>query len=70
MSNSINVCLFDEALDIGLDSAGMLAAISMLKRKAFEDGVTIYIVTHRDECNNLFNQVINVRMVNDFSQIT
>lgn len=70
MSNSINVCLFDEALDIGLDSAGMVAAIAMLKKKSFDDGVTIYIVTHRDECSNLFNQVITVKMVNDFSQIT
>jgi DNA repair exonuclease SbcCD ATPase subunit len=70
MSSNINVCLFDEALDIGLDGAGMVAAISMLKKKAFNDGITIFIVTHREECSNLFNQVITVKMVNDFSQIS
>jgi len=65
----VNVVLFDEALDVGLDGAGMTAAISMLKRKAREENTTLYIVTHREETMTLFDQVMDVSMVDGFSVI-
>ena len=65
----VNICLFDEALDVGLDGAGMTAAISMLKRKAREENTTLYIITHREETMTLFDQVLDVSMVDGFSLI-
>ena len=66
----VNICLFDEALDVGLDGAGMAAAISMLKRKAREENVTLYIITHREETMTLFDQVLDVKMVDGFSTLS
>jgi len=65
----VNICLFDEALDIGLDGAGMTAAISMLKRKARDENTTLYIITHREETMTLFDQVMDVSMADGYSVI-
>lgn len=70
MCNPVNICCLDEVLDIGLDSKVMALAIKMLKRKAKEDNITMYIVTHKDEITSLFDNVMNVYMENDFSKIS
>jgi chromosome segregation ATPase len=70
MCSPVNICCLDEVLDIGLDSKVMSLAIKMLKRKASEDKITMYIVTHKDEISSLFDNVMNVYMENDFSKIS
>lgn len=70
MCSPVNICCLDEVLDIGLDSNVMSLAIKMLKRKAKEDNITMYIVTHKDEISSLFDNVMNVYMENDFSKIS
>lgn len=69
MSAPVNVFMCDECLDVGLDESGISAAISILKKKAYEDKITIYIITHRAETSNLFDQVMHITMDNDFSKI-
>jgi DNA repair exonuclease SbcCD ATPase subunit len=66
----INICILDEALDVGLDSHGIQAAIKMLKDKAREDGTAIFIITHSDAPKTSFDNIINVTMENEFSVIT
>lgn len=70
MCNPVNICCLDEVLDIGLDSSVMSLAIKMLKKKAKEDNITMYIVTHKDEISSLFDKVMHVYMENDFSKIS
>lgn len=70
MSSPINICCLDESLDKGLDSSGITAAIKMLKKKSHEDNTTMFVVTHKDEVTNLFDDVITVTSEHGFSKIS
>lgn len=70
MCSPVNICCLDEVLDIGLDSSVMSLAIKMLKKKAKEDNITMYIVTHKDEITSLFDNIMKIYMENDFSKIS
>jgi DNA repair exonuclease SbcCD ATPase subunit len=69
LHDSVNICLLDEALDVGLDSSGVAAAAKLLKRKAREEGTSIYIITHKEELAGIFDEIITVEMKNGFSSI-
>jgi len=66
----INVCMLDEALDVGLDTVGVQNAARMLKRKARDEGLSMFIISHRDEIDNAFDRKIVVQMSKGFSSIT
>lgn len=66
---SINVCLLDEILDVGLDSIGVQNAARLLKRKSRDDNISLYIISHRDEINNIFDNTITIQKYKQFSQI-
>mgnify|MGYP000436148711 CR=1 FL=1 len=63
--DSVNVCMLDEVLDVGLDSVGVQNAAHMLKRKSREDELTLFIISHRDE--GLSNQRARRVNADDFS---
>jgi len=63
----INIQLFDEVLDIGLCPHGVAAASRVLKHKARDEGLSVFIITHRDELANAFDNQLIVRMVDGFS---
>lgn len=65
----INVCLLDEVLDVGLDSVGVQSAASMLKKKAKEDNMNLFIISHRDELEMAFDNVLTVQFCDGFSQL-
>lgn len=66
----INICMLDEVLDVGLDSVGVQAAARMLKRKAREENLNIYIISHRgDDIGDIFDKRLVVQMKNGFSNI-
>lgn len=65
----INIQLFDEVLDIGLDSHGVSAASKLLKCKARDEGLSIFVITHRDELANAFDNQLIVRQSDGFSYI-
>ncbi len=67
--DSVNVCMLDEVLDVGLDSVGIQAAAKMLKRKAREDELSLFIISHRDEINGIFDKKLIVQMSKGFSNI-
>jgi DNA repair exonuclease SbcCD ATPase subunit len=69
MSYPVNICFQDEILDMGIDSAGMNSAISMLKKTAKENNTTFFVVTHRDETTSQFDKIIKISMENDFSKL-
>jgi len=68
--DSVNVCMLDEVLDVGLDSVGVQNAAHMLKRKAREDDLTLFIISHRDEVSGIFDKTLTVTMEKGFSSIS
>lgn len=69
MHEHINVCMLDEVLDVGLDTIGVQAAARMLKRKAREEKISVYIVSHRDEIDSAFDNKLTVQMSKGFSYL-
>lgn len=69
LHNRINICMLDEVLDVGLDGPGVTAAARMLKRKARDENLSLYIISHRDEIDSAFDRVMTVQMHDSFSRI-
>jgi DNA repair exonuclease SbcCD ATPase subunit len=67
--NYVNICLLDEALDDGLDTVGIQAAFKALKRQAEENNIALFIITHRDEVENMFDKKLTIQFQNGFSQL-
>lgn len=65
----INICMLDEVLDVGLDSVGVTAAARMLKRKARDENLSLYIISHRDEIDSAFDRTMTVQLKEGFSNI-
>ena len=65
----INICMLDEVLDVGLDAVGVTAAARMLKRKARDENISLYIISHRDEIDSAFDRTMMVQLKEGFSQI-
>lgn len=66
---NINVYMFDEVLDVGLDAGGVQAAAHMLKQKARDEKLTLFIISHKDEIDNAFDHKMSVQMTDGFSFI-
>ncbi len=69
MHDYVNICLLDEVLDVGLDTVGVLAAAKMLKRKAREEKLALYIISHRDEVDSAFDRKMIVQLSGGFSSV-
>lgn len=69
MHNHINICMFDEVFDVGLDTVGVQNAVKMLKRKARNEKLSLYIISHRDEVDNAFDRKMIVQLSKGFSHI-
>lgn len=65
----INIQLFDEVLDLGLCNHGIVAASKLLRRKAKDENLSIFIISHREEVQNAFDNTITVVMSDGFSVI-
>jgi DNA repair exonuclease SbcCD ATPase subunit len=69
MHRSVNICLLDEVLDKALCSVGANAAVTLINEKAREDGITIFVITHKSELSTRFNKHITVVLEKGFSSI-
>lgn len=69
MHDYVNICLLDEVLDVGLDTIGVQAAARMLKKKAREEKLALYIISHRDEIDSAFDRKMIVQMSGGFSTV-
>lgn len=69
MHEQVNICMLDEVLDVGLDAVGVQKAASMLKRKARNEKLSIYIISHRDELDSAFDHKMIVEMSKGFSYV-
>lgn len=68
-TSRVNVCMLDEVLDVGLDTVGVQNAARMLKQKARDEGLALFIITHRDEIDSAFDNKMIVQLENGFSYI-
>lgn len=64
-----NIVFFDEVLDYGLDGVGVVACAHLLKKIARKEGLSLYVISHRDEVSNMFDKKLVVKMMNGFSCI-
>jgi DNA repair exonuclease SbcCD ATPase subunit len=69
MHDHVNICLLDEVLDVGLDTVGVQAAARMLKRKARDEKLALYVISHRDEIDSAFDRKMIVQMSGGFSTV-
>lgn len=66
----INIRLFDEVFDIGLDSVGIQAAARAVKRKTAINNISTFVISHRDEVYRMFDEIMLVQKKDGFSMIT
>jgi DNA repair exonuclease SbcCD ATPase subunit len=64
----INVCMLDEALDHGLDSVGVQSAVKLLKKKAREEELCMFVITHR-EVDSAFDHTMTIQLSKGFSYV-
>lgn len=62
-------CLFIDEIDASLDNSGVEAVFKLLKQKVRDDGLGMWIISHRPEAAGRFDRQIVVRKENGFSQI-
>lgn len=65
----INVCMLDEVLDHGLDAIGVQAAARLVKRKARDEELSMFIVSHKEEVTGIFDRTMTIQMSQGFSNI-
>lgn len=70
MHEHVNICMLDEVLDVGLDTIGVQSAAKMLKHKARDELLSLYIISHRDEIDSAFDRKLIVQMSKGFSHVT
>ena len=69
LHSTINICMLDEIFDVGLDTVGVQLATKLVKHKTREEGISMYIISHRDEVFSLFDSVLTVQYSKGFSTI-
>ena len=63
----INLLFIDELIDSGMDSSGVDAALSILKRMSRDAGKSVWLVSHKDELTSRVSQVMKVIKENGFT---
>ena len=69
LHQSVNICMFDEVLDIGLDGVGITSVAHLLKRIAKDELISMFIISHKSEVENMFDSTITVQLSKGFSYI-
>jgi DNA repair exonuclease SbcCD ATPase subunit len=69
LHSTVNVCMLDEVFDVGLDSVGVQLAARLVKKKAREDNISMFIISHREEISASFDRVLVVEFSKNFSNV-
>jgi DNA repair exonuclease SbcCD ATPase subunit len=62
-------CLFIDEIDASLDGSGVEAVFKLLKQKTRDEGLALWIISHRPEAVGRFDYQVIVRKQNGFSSI-
>lgn len=63
---AVDLCVFDEVLDRGLDDVGVMTITNHLMQRA-KDGGCMFIITHKSDVASRFEQRLLITMKNGFS---
>jgi DNA repair exonuclease SbcCD ATPase subunit len=63
----INLMFIDEVVDSGMDSSGVEAALSILKKMSRDRNKSVWLVSHKDELTSRVNNVLTVTKENGFT---
>lgn len=66
---TVNILMFDELVDNGLDSFGIENSIKILKAQAREQNKSVFLISHREEAKPRVNTIQTVIFENGFSSI-
>ena len=61
--------MFDEVLDVGLDTIGVQDAARLLKRISRDEKLSLFIISHRDEIEGVFDSKITIQLSKGFSYV-
>ena len=65
----LNVCMVDEVLDVGLDDTGVQLAAKMIKEVAKREDTAMYVISHRNVLDGVFDKVLAIEMTGGFSNL-
>lgn len=65
----IPFCMLDEFLDTGLGNVGVQLAAKMVKEIARENGLSMFVISHKDEISNMFDSKMMIELKNGFSSV-
>lgn len=66
---TMNVWILDEVLDVGLDTTGIQLAAKLIKQKAKDEQLALYVISHREEVYGMFDNSMVIQMQKGFSYI-
>ena len=69
LHGKVNLMFIDEIDGGSLDEIGIDAIIKMIKKKSRDDGIAIWIISHRPEMVGRFSNEITIQKENGFSSI-
>lgn len=67
--NTVNLWFLDEVLDVGLDNIGIQLAAKLIKQKAKEELLSLYVISHKDEIKGTFDNTMTIQLIKGFSYI-
>lgn len=67
---SVNFCMLDECLDVGLGNTGVQLAAKLIKDIAEEQKLSLFVISHRDEASSMFSRRLEIQYRNGFSTIS
>lgn len=67
--NTVNLWFLDEVLDVGLDNIGIQLAAKLIKQKAKDESLSLYVISHKDEIKGTFDNIMTVQLTKGFSCI-
>jgi DNA repair exonuclease SbcCD ATPase subunit len=62
-------CLFIDEIDASLDGSGVENVFKLMKTKVRDEGLGLWIISHRPEAVGRFDRAVIVRKENGFSRI-
>lgn len=68
-NGKLKFCILDECLDVGLGNVGVQLAAKMIKQVATEDKLSMFVISHRDEIAQMFDNRLVIQLKSGFSTI-
>lgn len=65
----ITFTILDECLDSGLGNIGVQMTVKMIKEVVKEEGISMFVISHRDETTTMFDSKLEIEKNNKFSSI-